>query len=259
MNVIYSQIKPGLSGWKKKGARIEFLKEADLKIPVIFLRSRKKTGKLFLIATGLHLEETSGPLFVLDSQKIFPSLSRFLESVNVVLFPIINQRGLLFDEKDKEENLRYDENEINYNSGWGGSSKKCLEVSLVEKYILDLFKKYDIKFVLSLHEDSTEPGKGYLWMNSIKKKQRTQIQNYLLGHIPADMLTKLRNVGLRKGFIENKFTIVNSRDDSFENFTSEILGVPTLLSEAPFGLDLSKRVFFHKTSLDSIPLNSGAG
>ena len=143
----------------------------------------------------------------------------------------------------------------NYNSGWGSNSTKCTEVAIVERYISKLFSKYKIIFVLSLHEDSTEAGKGYLWMNSIDKQMRTSIQNYLVKNVSSKILCKLSKVGLRKGFIENKFTIVNSQDDSFENFTSTILGVPTLLSEAPFGLSLPRRIFFHKTSLNSIPFD----
>jgi len=255
MNIVYSHIKPGLSGWKKRGAEIKYLKNGKIKIPTIYLKSKTKTDKVFLIATGLHLEETSGPIFLLDSNRIFPHLRKLIKSMNVVLIPVINQRGLIFDEKGPDSNLRLNEAGIHYNTRWGSNSTKCTEVVMVEKYISDLFTKFNIIFVLSLHEDTTEPGKGYLWMNSINKQKRTFIQNYLIKHVPSKILCKLNNGGLRKGFVENKFTIVNSQDESFENFTSIILGIPTLLSEAPFGLSLPRRIFFHKTALNSIPFD----
>ncbi|OGH47482.1 hypothetical protein A3E15_01630 [Candidatus Woesebacteria bacterium RIFCSPHIGHO2_12_FULL_42_9] len=254
MNIVHSYINPGLKGWRKKGARIHYLKKGDVDISIIFIKSKKRTKNLFLISTGFHLEETSGPIFILDSKRIYPSLKKLHERMNIVLIPVINQIGLKFDEKGPDKYLRYNEKGINYNSNWGSNREKCIEVSLLEKYVLSLFAKYNIIFVFSLHEDSTEFGKGYLWMNKIVKDKRLEIQEKLKKRIPENILGMRNRIGLRKGFVENGIAIVNSKDDSFENFTSEILGIPTLLSEAPFGLSLSQRIFFHRASLNSIPL-----
>src|SRR3990167_1352971 len=74
MNIVHSYINPGLKGWRKKGARIHYLKKGDVDISIIFIKSKKRTKNLFLISTGFHLEETSGPIFILDSKRIYPSL-----------------------------------------------------------------------------------------------------------------------------------------------------------------------------------------
>ena len=254
MNVINSYIKPGISRWKLKGASIKYLKDASISVPVIFLKSSIKTKNLFLIASGFHLEETSGPIYLLDSNQSASSFKKILNYSNMVILPVINQRGLKFKETDSDNFLRYNDKGINYNSRWGSRYEKCEEVALVEKYLIHLFAKYNIRFVFSLHEDSTEFKKGYLWMNSLDLKIRNLIQNYVKSRISPKILRRLRSIGLRQGYIENDFTIVDSKDDSFENFTSTILGIPTLISEAPFGLILSQRIFFHKTVLNSIPL-----
>ena len=253
MNVINSYIRPGIARWKRKDATIKYLKEAAISIPAIFLKSTKKTKNLFLIASGFHLEETSGPIYLLDSNQSYSNLKKILKFSNIVLLPVINQRGLKYKETDSDNYLRYNDRGINYNTRWGSSSEKCVEVTLIEKYIIQLFAKYNIVFVLSLHEDSTEFKKGYLWMNSLDLKLRSVIQNYVKNRISPKILRRLRSIGLRQGFVENDFTIVDSKDDSFENFTSTILGIPTLISEAPFGLSLIQRIFFHKTVLNSIP------
>ena len=175
--------------------------------------------------------------------------------MSIVIFPVINQYGLSFSDKGDDKFLRYNQKGFNYNSAWGFEKKKCDEVSLVEKFLGKMHKKYNIVFVLSLHEDSTEPGKGYLWMNNIDKEVRQKIQTSIAGSVDKNILLQMKSrVGLRKGGIENGFSVIDAKDDSFENFTSAILGIPSLVSEAPFGLTLKRRMAFHKASLSAIAL-----
>lgn len=254
MNIVVSYLTKGILDWKKNGAKISYLKKDDLRIPLIFLGSYTKTKKIFLIASGLHLEETSGPILLLSVSRILPSMKRLLKKLNIVILPVINQRGLKYDETMPDRYLRFNDDGINYNSGWGSNSKKPVENKLVEREILKIFGKFKIVFALSLHEDSTEPGNGYLWMNRIDRENRVIIQERMLKSPHKKLLKMTSTIGFRKGQIENGFTIVNAKDDSFENFMSEILGVPTLLSEAPFGKSLARRISFHKAVLTSLPL-----
>jgi hypothetical protein len=255
MNLVKKDIIPGLKAWRKLGAKITYLKKGSLRVPEIFIKSTVQSDKLFLIATGFHLEETSGPLFLLNPKKSFPAIKRLLKKTNVAIFPVINQYGLAFSAKGEDKYLRYNKEGLNYNSAWGFNKKKCQEVGLVEKQLVELYKEYEIIFALSLHEDSTEPGKGYLWINNIVKDIREKIQTSLSKRVNKKLLLQIiSTVGLRRGKIEKGFSVIDAHDDSFENYMSEILGIPTLLSEAPFGLDLKRRIAFHKASLASIPL-----
>ena len=254
MNVIKKRINPGLKAWKTKGAKVTFLKQGKLRVPVILLPSSVQSDKLLLISSGFHLEETSGPLLLLNPRICFPLFSKILKNINIAIFPVINQFGLNYKETVEDKYLRYNADGLNYNSAWGFDIKKCQEVTLVEKRLIELHKKYQIVFVLSLHEDSTEPGNGYIWMNNIDKKTRQYIQSNLEKKVDRNILKMKSSLGLRKGRIERGYSVIDAKDDSFENFTSDMLGIPTLLSEAPFGLDLKRRIGFHKASLSSIPL-----
>jgi len=254
MNVIKKSIAPGIKVWKGKAAKISYLKQENLRVPVIFLRSKIQSDKLFLIASGFHLEETSGPLFLLNPQTCVSSFTNILTKMNIVIFPVINQFGLSFKETMQDKHLRRNALGLDYNSAWGFDKEKCQEVRLVEKKLIELYKEYQLVFVLSLHEDSTEPGKGYLWMNNIRTNTRKTIQLALEKKVDKKILLQMKStVGLRRGRIESGFSVVDAKDESFENFTSEILGIPTLLSEAPFGLDLDRRIAFHRAALTSIP------
>jgi hypothetical protein len=254
MNVIKKSIAPGIKAWKGNGANISYLKKDNLRIPVVFLPSKIQSNKLFLIASGFHLEETSGPLFLLNPKVCLPSFRDILKMMNIVLFPLINQFGLSFKETVSDKHLRRNGLGLDYNSAWGFDKEKCQEVRLVEKRLIELYKEYQMVFALSLHEDSTEPGKGYLWMNNIRSDTRKTIQHALEKNVDKKILLQMKStVGLRRGRIESGFSVVDAKDESFENFTSEILGIPTLLSEGPFGLDLNRRIAFHRAVLTSIP------
>ena len=255
MNIIKEHLAVGLKAWQKKGAKISYLKHNKIKVPQIFISAGVQSDKLFLICSGFHLEETSGPLFLLNPHKSLASLKRILKETNVVIFPVINQYGLRYPENSQDKFLRYNHAGLNYSSAWGYQKRKCREVKLVEERLIELHKKYEIVFTLSLHEDSTEVGKGYVWINNIVKPVRKIIQSGLEKKVDNRLLLKMKStLGLRKGKIEKGFSIIDAKDDSFESFSSDILGIPTLLSEAPFGLELKKRIAFHKASLSSIPI-----
>ncbi|HJX59611.1 MAG TPA: hypothetical protein VJ481_03645 [Patescibacteria group bacterium] len=255
MNVVKGHLDSGLRGWKDVGAKVTYLKRGGIQVPEIYIPSSVQSNKLLLIVSGFHLEETSGPLLLLNSGGCSPLIAKILEKMNVLIFPVINQYGLAFDEAGSDKFLRYNQNGINFNTAWGFKKEKCKEVEIVEPRLIELHNKYQIVFVLSLHEDSTEPGKGYLWINNVVKDKRMKIQTSLESKVDKKILLQMKStVGLREGKIEKGFSVIDAKDESFENFTSEILGIPTLVSEAPFGLDLETRMAFHKASLSSLPL-----
>lgn len=244
----------GINSWKERTAQVSYLKGESVSVPVVFLPSHAKSNKVFLIASGFHLEETSGPMLLLNPKLCLPIFRNILRDINITIFPVINQFGQSFNDDVEDNYLRYNAEGINYNTAWGFNKKKCKEVTLVEEKLIKFHLAYQIVFVLSLHEDSSEPGKGFLWMNNIPPAIRKSIQLSLKRQVDKDMLLKIASaVGLRKGRVESGFSVVDAKDESFENFTSEILGIPTLLSEAPFGLNLKRRIAFHQAALTSIP------
>src|SRR3989304_9331838 len=107
MNIMKEHRAVGLKAWQKKGAKVSYLKHNKIKVPQIFIPAGVQSDKLFLICSGFHLEETSGPLFLLNPYKSLASLKRILKETNVVLFPVINQYGLRDPEDSEDKFLRY--------------------------------------------------------------------------------------------------------------------------------------------------------
>lgn len=252
MNPVALQLKKGLAKWKEV-AKVDLLKTVAVTVPRISLLSKVRSipnnSKVVIIASGLHLEETSGPLLLLDPSKMLAILKSALnKGVSFFIYPVINNFGLKYDLSTSEQLLRNNEKGVNYNDGWGlNTNIKCLEVGLVENDIKKILQKNRVLLVLSLHEDSTSMGKGYIWLNSVNAQLRRSIQKKVLMKIDKKVLMNSKKRIIQGAKVEMGFTIVNAKEKgSFEHWLGEDLRIPTLLLEAPFGLDLKTRINFHR-------------
>lgn len=264
MNPVAISLKKGLIRWQDV-ADLHLLKVNGKSVPRIFVKAKATSplpnNKTIIIASGLHLEETSGPLLLLEPSLLLPKLKPALQkNISFLIYPVINNYGLKYAASDPEKLLRNNKEGINYNDGWGlATHKKCQEVQLVENDIKKLYQKQKVCLALSLHEDSTAKGKGYLWTNAINAKLRRLIQKNVTAKIDKNLLVEIKAKSVQRGKIEGGFMVVNSKDKgSFENWLADDLKIPTILSEAPFGLDLSIRKNFHLAIIDSC-INSRLG
>ena len=257
MNPINGVIKHGLHLWGKKGAKVSFLSSSITSIPKIWFDSKGK--KVLLIASGLHLEETSGPFLLFDANTLFPLFQPLIKKgINVLIYPLINQYGLAFSPSDDEKLLRFNSHGINYNDGWG-LNKKCEEVDLVEKDILKIYKSFGLVFAISMHEDSDIPKKGYIYTNGLKDASfRKNLRLGIESFVKKDILASQDD--LKEGVLPSElvgakiedFCLVESKDEgAMEQWLAYSLNVPTVLSEAPFGLDLATRKSFHLAVIKS--------
>lgn len=253
MNIISSKIIPGLANWKKLGGKLDFLKSSSIGVPRIFIASKRPSNELVIIVSGFHLEETSGPLLLLNPDKVLPILNLGPAYANFLIYPVINQFGLKFSIDSHENLLRSNHLGINYNDKWGMLGKKTEEVSLIESDILKMVKKYSPIFALSLHEDSVTPGKGYLWFNGIKSREvRKKIITEVKSVVEKSLALEIQEPEVEGGKIEDGFAIVDAKDKgTFENWLSDDLKIPVVLSEAPFGLKLNVREQFHQVVMKS--------
>lgn len=264
MNPVALGLKTGLKKWQEV-ADLHLLSVNGISVPRIFIKALGKSllvnNQTIIIASGLHLEETSGPLLLLDPSWLFPKLKPVLQkNISFLIYPVINNYGLKYPPSSPEKLLRNNKQGINYNDGWGlAPHKKCQEVELVENDILEFQQGQVICLALSLHEDSTTPGKGYLWTNATNAVQRQLIQKNVTAKIDQSLLINTKAKSVQGGKVEAGFMVVNSRDKgSFENWLADDLKIPTILSEAPFGLALSTRKNFHLAIIDSC-INSRLG
>jgi hypothetical protein len=258
VNPIRTAIGPGLSAWRRKGANVDYLIFGGLKVPRIWFGPKK--NDILLLASGLHLEETSGPLLLLNPDKLLAAFESLTDAgLNLLIYPVINQHGLKFSPDANDKLLRYNAGGVNYNDGWG-LRKKCKEVSLVEKDILNFQKSFRIIFAQSMHEDSDLPKKGYVYSNGIhnasfRKKLRKYIQASVKDGVLASSSLVKNNIPKSEliGARIEDFLLVESHDKgSMEEWLAYDLGIPTLLSEAPFGLTLKTRQDFHFAVLGSL-------
>ena len=234
----------GLNFWKAEGATVNELGESVVKVPKITIGAG---NKIIILISGFHLEETSGPLLLLDPKALMPIIKPLLaNSVSVIIYPVINQFGLEYEPDENENLLRENQEGIDYNGAWGmGSSVKPEEIVLVENEILSLKNKGKILFSVSFHEDSVTPKKGYLWTNGVDLSLREKITKKIKLKIDKDLLLDMKDRTFEGGIVEDGFVIANAKDEtSYENWMAEELNIPTVLSEAPFGLPLSVRKKF---------------
>lgn len=254
MNPIASKIAPGIALWREI-AKVKVVKRNKLIIPRIIFGS---FNDAVLICTGLHLEETSGPLTFLDPGNIKELLELAnSKKLSLIIYPLINNFGLDYDTNAEEKLLRRNSDGINYNDGWG-MHKGAEEVEVAESDITGVLNRYNVKLAMSLHEDSVCPGKGYLWINGLRDQEtRFKIYNEVKKNIDPKFLLTMTNQKGEGGQIEDSISIVDSKDEgAFEEWMADHFGVPTVLSEAPFGESLEVRKNFHleviKASINTI-------
>ncbi len=258
MNPVALRIKIALRKWKTK-AKVDLLEINDISVPRVYVSDKKDPKKTVIIASGLHLEETSGPLLLLDSEILLPILKPYLKKgIGFYIYPVINNYGLKYRTTVPDKFLRSNEEGINYNSGWGIiTSNKCREVKLVEEDIKKILRNIKVQLVLSLHEDSISIGKGYIWTNALDSNFRSSIQSKLKSTINKKLLIDMKKDTVQGGKVEGGFTIVDAQDvGSFENWLADDFKIPVVLSESPFGLSQATRKEFHirviEASLSSI-------
>lgn len=265
MNPVRKIIDPGLEAWQNYGAKVSFLGPSRVKVPRIRLDSGG--NKVFVIASGLHLEETSGPFLLLRPKALIPALKPLIKrGINILIYPLINQHGLKFSAKEDERLLRFNSRGIDYNDCWG-LKKKCIEVALVEKDIRRAYKSSSIIFFLSLHEDSDMPKKAYVYTNGVfnyplRKRLRGAIASMVNRKVLATPSLLKKNIQPSElvGASIEDFFLVESRDEgAMEDWLAYSLGVPTILSEAPFDLALNTRRAFHLAVLRSISSEISGG
>ncbi len=232
----------GISSWQKL-AKVEVIAKNGIKIPRIIVGEFKNA---VLICTGLHLEETSGPLTFLDPMNVKDLIKLANDKkFSLIIYPLINNYGLDYDTNVDEKFLRRNSEGINYNDGWG-LNKKAEEVAIAEEDITEIIKKYNIKLTMSLHEDSVCPGKGYLWVNGLPdKKVRQTIYNEVKKNVDEKFLLSMTEQKGEGGVIEDSISIVDSEDEgAFEEWMAD-KKIPVVLSEAPFGENFEIRKNFH--------------
>lgn len=244
MNPVKRRITFGLNFWKAKDATIDKLGGSTVKVPKITIGSGNKT---IILISGFHLEETSGPMLLLDPKMVIPIIRPLLDkSIRVIIYPVINKFGLNYGSDEHENLLRKNQEGTDYNDAWGmGSRIKPEEIVLVESEILSLWNKGEILFSVSFHEDSVTPKKGYIWTNGVDLSLRKKITKKIKSKIDRNLLLDMKDRTFEGGIVEDGFVIANAKDKtSYENWMAEELNVPTVLSEAPFGLPLSVRKKF---------------
>ena len=215
MNEIAGWIKPGLEKWSRIAA-VSFL--GELKVPRIITPARQRS---VLVLTGHHLEETSGPKFALEPD----NFEAWMKDFGFTIFPIINQYGLNFPATANENLLRKDRWGRNYNSGWG-RWPKAKEVGLIEADIKP--RKFDV--AVSLHEDSTTPGKGSFYTNGVNG-------------IWLDKFLDIIYFDHKYPLSSRPVTIDEQDGQSCEDWLSK-QGISTFLIESPFGLPMKERQEF---------------
>lgn len=258
-NIINSWLSRGLKQWAQLGASVVSLSGSSASVPRITIPARPRAGgDSVVLLAGLHLEETSGPYLLLSPKLLYPLIrGSLIDGSAVTIYPVVNQYGLQFSEVSPDERLRRNEAGINYNDRWGVVGEKPEEIALVEADILALSQRSTLQMAVSLHEDSVSPQRAYLWANGIDRRRRIQIARVVRSQWGQRYLWRSRQRAIsdelgRLALIEHGFVIVNAQDPgAFENWMSDELKVPTILSEAPFGLPLRTRAHFHRVVVSS--------
>ncbi len=250
-------LKEGLSAWKDSGAKVYFLEKDNLRIPVIDAPAMTSAGdnETILAGFGLHLEETSGIKFVLNPDN-FEEYRRYGKSF--LIFPIVNQYGLKYPDNSHEILLRYDAQQRNYNDGWGDCEAyyKPREAYLVEDEIRRFLRNKPIRLCVSYHEDSEMPKIGYIYTVGINETDRRSYAKRIKARIDDRMLAKLPVVNnVLGGMIEHDMVVAEEYDPrALENWVYYSLGIPSVLVEGPFGLELEARVDFQRKVTESVLL-----
>lgn len=244
---------PKLDIWRASRAEVDFIGDKRVRLPRIWapaICDRPSERPTILAISGMHMEETSGPLFLLEPTN-FDCLRHCF---NFLAYPIVNQYGLSYPRNADEHLLRCNRMGLNYNSGWG-RSKKADEVAIVEKDVVSHLRFLDIIFAVALHEDSELPNKGYIYTNGINQKSKTELQQIIEGSQTSGCLRRRGDKQYNgNGVLQNGWVIDNEidADGGVEAWLETEMGIPIITIEAPFGHSSKSRLLFHKTIFDAL-------
>lgn len=270
---ISTVVGAGLDKWRMvPNAHVSYLTEPDqpdLRVPRVVVMSRAgfaPGSPVVICITDMHAEESSGRHIFSNPDNVFPIINPHLDRYSFIIYPQVNHHGQQFIDafgnmragyqrlsiKEAEKLTRYNNHGINYNDGWGNVftlDKKTREGVLIENDSNNFMARYDAVAGFSAHEDSSAPHQGYIWVNErpfvrqIPKMKRV-IESGWNGRLVSPFTT------YQDTEIEwDSFVAVDMRDPgSWETFMND-RGVPTVLSEAPFGEPLAARLNFHQRVL----------
>lgn len=262
-NVIQQWLETGLADWERE-ATIDTVAAAEgVKIPIIYApataAAEGKKPQHLLVVSGMHLEETGGPKALLDP-KAFRAWRE--AGISFTIIPVINQHGLQFPETAPEIFLRADSDGVNYNDCWGRGPHRTKESAALEKKIRRLHSDNPFDLVVSCHEDSTMPGKGYVGLQGLGDQFQEilaeQITNTPSGQHLADITPQTNPFAadhatdadpnlFKPGIVKFGWQMIDDYDaTAFENWVEydPQLQIPAVTVEGPFGLDLSARTAF---------------
>lgn len=270
---ISTVVESGLSRWRMvPNTHVSYLSEpgqADLRVPRVVVKSRAgfaPGSPVVICITDMHAEESSGRHLFSNPDNVLPIIKPHLDRYSFIMYPQVNHHGQQFIDafgnmrtgyqqtsiKETDKLTRYDKNGINYNDGWGEvfpSDKKTREGALIEDDTNNFMTQHAVVAGFSAHEDSSAPHQGYIWVNErpfvrqIPKMKRV-IESGWSGRLVSPFAS------YQDTEIEwDSFVAVDMRDPgSWETFMND-RGVPTVLSEAPFGEPLAARLNFHQRVL----------
>lgn len=267
---IHEVVQNGLDRWLLiPNVEVSYLvNEAwpDLLVPKIVIPSRRGLvyrSPVVVGATDFHVEENTGNYVFSDPDFVYPIVQEYVDRYSFVFYPQVNHHAPAFMDalgrpkegytyKEAIQHARANEVAINYNDGWGTiytSDQKTREGRLIEDDTNNLMKDFDVVLGITDHEDSTAPHQGYFWANeppvvTCRAKIIRSVDRLWRGRLVTQFDT------YRDTEIEwDRFCAVNVRDPgSWETYMND-QGIPTVLSEAPFGDSLEDRLFFHELVL----------
>lgn len=270
---ISTVVESGLNRWRMvPNAHVSFLtdpNEPDLRVPRVIVTSRAgfmPHSPVVVCITDMHAEESSGHHVFSNPDQVLPIIQPHLDRYSFVIYPQVNHHGPQFIDafgnmrsgyqqtsiKEADKLTRYDKNGINYNDGWGEvfpTDRKTREGALIEHDTNNFMSRHTVVAGFSAHEDSSAPHQGYIWANEqpfvrqipkIKRAIESGWYGSLVSPFASYQDTEIEWAG---------FVAVDMRDPgSWETFMND-QGVPTVLSEAPFGDPLATRLNFHQRVL----------
>lgn len=247
--------------WQQRGVAVRFESAGQYIVPYIELDGSlpvKERNPAVILATGMHLEETSGPALLRQPEPILSVLQPFREEgLSFLLFPQINQFGSQFVGKTgAPELLRQDHRGVEYNDGFGldTPARATAESRAVERVMRDYMTRFDVQLGISFHEDSDLPRQGYLWTNGVPHLLRSQVQTQLSSiwggsrylfesRTPHPSVQEDRESG-EPGHWEDSLAVDFEDEGCLEHWWAKMCGIAAFCVEAPFGAHPKIRELF---------------
>lgn len=267
---ISTVVESGLDRWRMvPNAHVSYLTEPakpDLRVPRVVVPSRTGLAPgspVVICITDMHSEESSGHHVFSNPDHMLPVIDLHLDRYSFLIYPQVNHHGSQFIDasgkmrtgyqqtsiKQAERLTRYNEKGINYNDGWGDvftRDKKTREGALIEDDTNNFVERYDVVAGFSAHEDSSAPHQGYIWVNGHPLVRQIPKMKRVIEHGWGGQLVSPFTTYQDREIEWDSFVAVDMRDPGcWETFMND-QGIPTVLSEAPFGDPLATRLNFHQ-------------